>query len=98
RRFIVRGERVPVGDEVEARILALQLHPVLECAVEMSQVHRDGGAHAGDHAFFVHLDWMQLKDRRDNRYCSKHDRLEEHAKIDVYVLAVEKEYDEVRTP
>ena len=52
--LVVRGERVPVGDEEEARILVLQLDPVLERAVVVAEVHRAGGAHAGKYAILEH--------------------------------------------
>ena len=48
--FVVRGQRVPVGDEVEAVVVVLQPHPVLQRAVVVAQVHRAGGAHAGKDA------------------------------------------------
>ena len=37
--FVVRGQRVPVGDEEEALVLVLQAHPVLERAVVVAEVH-----------------------------------------------------------
>jgi phosphoribosylglycinamide formyltransferase 1 len=50
RLFVVRGQRVPVGDEVEAVVLVLQPHPVLQRAVVVAQVHGAGGAHAGENS------------------------------------------------
>ena len=48
--FVVRGQRVPVGDEVEAVVVVLQAHPVLQGAVVVAEVHGAGGAHAGEDA------------------------------------------------
>ena len=48
--FVVRGQRVPVGDEVEAVVVVLQPHPVLQRAVVVAEVQRAGGAHAGEDA------------------------------------------------
>ena len=39
RAVEMRGERVPVGGEVQAFVLLLQLHPVLERAVVVADVH-----------------------------------------------------------
>src|SRR6266508_1472467 len=39
-------QRMPVGDEVEALVLALKCYPVLESADEMSDVKLSGWAHA----------------------------------------------------
>ena len=52
--FVVRGQRVPVGDEEQARVLVLQLHPVLQRAVVVAEVQRAGGAHAGQNAVVEH--------------------------------------------
>ena len=52
--LVVRGERVPVGGEEEARVLVLQLHPVLERAVVVAEVHRARGAHSGKYAVLEH--------------------------------------------
>ena len=48
--FVVRGQRMPVGHEVEAVVLVLQAHPVLQRTVVVAEVQRAGGAHAGQHA------------------------------------------------
>ena len=37
---------MPVGDEEEALVLILQLHPVAQSAVVVAQMQRAGGAHA----------------------------------------------------
>ena len=49
------GERVPVGGEVQAFVLLLQLHPVLERAVVVADVHPAGRAHAREHAVVEHV-------------------------------------------
>ena len=54
RRVVVRGERVPVGDEVQALELVLQPDPVLEHAVIVAQVQGPGRAHAGKNAVTEH--------------------------------------------
>jgi hypothetical protein len=46
--FVVRGQRMPVGDEEEALVFVLQPHPVLQGAVVVAEVHGAGGAHAGE--------------------------------------------------
>ena len=48
--FVVRRQRVPVGDEVEALELGLQAHPVLQRAVVVAEVQRAGRAHAREDA------------------------------------------------
>ena len=48
--FVMRGQRVPVGDEVEAVVFGLQPHPVLQRAVVVTEVQRAGRAHARQHA------------------------------------------------
>jgi hypothetical protein len=48
--FVVRRQRVPVGDEVEALELGLQPDPVLERAVVVAEVQRAGRAHAREDA------------------------------------------------
>ena len=40
---VVGGERVPVGDEEQARVLLLQAHPVLQHAVVMAEVQAPVG-------------------------------------------------------
>ncbi len=51
RGVIVAGrEHVPVGDEEEALVLVLQLHPVTQRAVIVAQMQTAGRAHAGQHA------------------------------------------------
>ena len=52
---VVRGERVPVGDEEQARVLVLQPDPVLERAVVVAEVQRARGAHAGENAGLEHV-------------------------------------------
>ncbi len=46
--FVVRGQCVPVGDEVEALVVLLHAHPVLQRAVVVAEVHRAGRAHSGE--------------------------------------------------
>ena len=48
--FVVRRQRVPVGDEVEALELGLQAHPVLQRAVVVAEMQRAGRAHAREDA------------------------------------------------
>ena len=48
--LVAGGEHVPVGDEEEALVLVLQLHPVAQRAVVVAEVQPAGGAHAGQHA------------------------------------------------
>ena len=48
--LVVRRQRVPVGDEVEAVVEALQAHPVLQRAVVVAEVQGAGRAHAGQDA------------------------------------------------
>ena len=48
--FVVRRQRVPVGDEEEALVVVLQADPVLQRAVVVAEVHRAGRAHAGEDA------------------------------------------------
>src|SRR5580700_663353 len=50
---VIAGERVPVGDEVEAFVswIGLQLDPILQRAEIVADVQTSGGAHAGDDAF-----------------------------------------------
>src|SRR5690606_38549934 len=47
RVFVVRGERVPVGDEEEALELVLQLDPVVNDSVQVAQMQTPGRAHTG---------------------------------------------------
>ncbi len=47
---VVARQRVPVGDEVEAVVLLLQLDPVLQRANQVAQVQPSGGTHPGDDA------------------------------------------------
>ena len=46
RVLVVGGERVPVGDEEEGLVLVLQLHPVLQGAVVVANVHAARGPHS----------------------------------------------------
>src|SRR5512134_347236 len=54
RSVVMGGERVPVGDEEEARVLALKAHPVLKRPVEVPEVQVAGGAHARNDALRDH--------------------------------------------
>ena len=54
RLLVVRRERMPVGDEEIARILALQPHPVLERAVIVAEVQTARRAHSRHHPFGEH--------------------------------------------
>ena len=53
---VVRGERVPVGDEEEALVLLLQAQPVLQDAVVVAQVQGAGRAHAREHTLVLGCD------------------------------------------
>jgi hypothetical protein len=46
---------MPIGDEEKARVLVLQLDPVLECAVIVTNMERTGRAHTGQNSIFEHL-------------------------------------------
>jgi len=50
---IIAGQRVPIGDEVEAivRGIVLQFDPVLESAEVVADMETSGGAHARENAF-----------------------------------------------
>ena len=48
------GERVPVGDEEQARMLVLQLHPVLQHAVVVAEMQCAGRAHPGQDSIREH--------------------------------------------
>jgi hypothetical protein len=52
--LVFGGQRMPVGDEEKAFIFVLQLEPVLQDAVIVSQVQGAGRAHAGQDAFGGH--------------------------------------------
>ena len=54
RIFVVRGQRMPVGDEKQALVLVLQLDPVLQHAVIVAEMQRAGRAHAGQDAIREH--------------------------------------------
>ena len=62
--FVVRRERVPVGDEVEAVVVLLQPHPVLQRAVVVAEMERAGGPHAGQHALAARRGGTGLVARR----------------------------------
>ena len=51
---VMRRQRVPVGDEEQALVLVLQLHPVLQHAVVMPEMQRAGRAHAGQDSIGQH--------------------------------------------
>src|SRR5205085_3133278 len=54
---VVAGERVPIGDEEKAIVLAavLHLYPIRQRAYVVSEVQLSGGAHAAQHPRFVGL-------------------------------------------
>ncbi len=56
---IVAGERVPVGNEVEAVVLILKRRPVVEGADEMPEVQLARRTHTRDDAWFH--SWRSLK-------------------------------------
>ena len=58
---VVAGQRVPVGDEVEAVVVALQRHPVLERADQVPEVQLPGRAHARHHALPVHSSQPRMR-------------------------------------
>ena len=49
RVFVTRSERMPVGDEEEARVLVLQIDPVSQGAVVVTEVQLTGRTHAREH-------------------------------------------------
>ena len=49
---VLARQRVPVGDEVEAVVLVLQRHPVLERAHQVTEMQFARRAHARDNARF----------------------------------------------
>ena len=51
---VLRGQRVPVGNEEEAGILVLQAHPVFKYAMIVAKVQAAGRPHAGKNSFCVH--------------------------------------------
>ena len=55
RIVVVRRQRVPVGNEEQARIVVLEPDPVLEDAVVVAEVQAARGAHAGEDAFLIHV-------------------------------------------
>jgi hypothetical protein len=44
---------VPVGDEIIALILVLELPPVVEGAHEVAEMEQPAGLHAAENAFFL---------------------------------------------
>src|SRR5262249_6813454 len=57
---VVGGQCVPVGDEVEALVLILHTHPVLQRADVIAEVQFSSGAHAAKHAFTSMGRWHQI--------------------------------------
>ncbi len=55
RTVVLRGQGVPVGDEEQARIIVLELDPVLENTMVVAKMQRPGRAHAGENTFCVHI-------------------------------------------
>ena len=55
RALVVRGQRVPVGDEEKAGVFGLQADPVLEHSMVVPQMQAPRRPHAGEHSRFVHL-------------------------------------------
>ena len=49
---VLARQRVPVGDEVEALVLVLERHPVVQRADEVAEMQLAGRPHAGDNACF----------------------------------------------
>ena len=50
--FVVRRQRVPVRDEIEAVEVGLQPYPVLQCTVVMTEMQGASGTHAGQDSLF----------------------------------------------
>ena len=52
---VIRGERVPIGDEEKTFVLriVLELDPIFEGAEVVADVEAPGGAHAAQDSFFV---------------------------------------------
>ena len=51
---VIARQRVPVGDEIEAVVLLLQLHPVAQSPDKMAQMQTARRSHSGDDAVFGH--------------------------------------------
>src|SRR6059036_831944 len=66
--LVVRRERVPVGDEVEALVLGLEAQEVVERAKEVSQVQHAARLHSAQDTF-------GHGDRKSTRLNSSHRRL-----------------------
>ena len=47
---VIGGQHVPVGHEVKALVVTLQLHPVLKCTDKVAEVKLPGGPHAAQDA------------------------------------------------
>ncbi len=47
RLFVVRGQPVPVGNEIEGLVLVLQAHPVTQNAMIVTQMQTPSRAHTG---------------------------------------------------
>ena len=67
----MRRQGVPVGNEKQTRVLMLELDPVFENPVVVTQVKGAGGAHAGKNTFSVHSRSIKPKNgfngpRREN--------------------------------
>ena len=74
---VVAGQRVPVGDEIEAVVLLLQRHPVAERADEVAEMQAAGRPHAGDDARFATSRHWQPGDEQLVR---RHDEVVEAAR------------------
>jgi len=47
---VMRGQSMPVGDEVETLVLVLELDPILQSPNEVPHMELAGGPHAAEHA------------------------------------------------
>jgi hypothetical protein len=50
----VSGQRVPISDEKQTRVLGLKLYPVFQRTMVVAKVHRTGGTHSRDNTIRVH--------------------------------------------
>mgnify|MGYP007125368317 CR=1 FL=1 len=76
----MRGQRMPVGDEEQARVFVLELDPVFENPVVMAKMKGARGAHAGKNTFSVHSRSIKPKNSFNSPRCEDHQRIHDLAK------------------
>ena len=74
--FVVRGQRMPIGDKKQAGKLVLEFHPVLQHTMVMTKVQQTGGAHARQYAFRKHGD-LKVKQESECAQPGSDDGLDE---------------------